>query len=235
MATRLKDPAVAVPVAGTTVLGAAALYYYHITLELIGIGGLRCESRSLLAPCMAAMADHYPAVYLTSCLYGTSCDCSWSLYSELSKYDSPQAAVAAWGAALSKLASASPAKRLAANSQGKGSSSSKAPSPADKAAQQQAAAAAAAVIASMPPGVVAPKLPPPPGLSKPEDVLARVAQAREAQASQTTKVKTTSASSNGSGSSSGSNGSASSSVATAEPQAKAVADAKTATVAEMQP
>jgi hypothetical protein len=32
---------VAVPVASTTVVGAAAIYYYHITLELIGIAGLR--------------------------------------------------------------------------------------------------------------------------------------------------------------------------------------------------
>uniref|UniRef100_A0A6T8TBB3 Rhodanese domain-containing protein n=1 Tax=Chlamydomonas leiostraca TaxID=1034604 RepID=A0A6T8TBB3_9CHLO len=40
LATRLKDPQVAVPVASTTAVGAVALYNYHVTLQLIALAGM---------------------------------------------------------------------------------------------------------------------------------------------------------------------------------------------------
>lgn len=120
--TRLKDPKVGVPVAGTTALGAVAIYNYHTTLQ-VGLGaGWGCaiccmvlQFSAFRVPCVChpgAAERMHPTMCVHTSVYAQIIGL-WgmglTLFVELFvKYDSPAEAVAAWQDKISKLTAPKP-------------------------------------------------------------------------------------------------------------------------------
>ncbi|KAJ9519938.1 hypothetical protein QJQ45_014668 [Haematococcus lacustris] len=178
--SRLSQPAVAIPVAGTTALGATALYNYHTTLQVIGLAGLSWSAYRQLSQYDSPQAalDAFtsslsrlrpPSPPSTTTTQTSPEEEEEAEEEEEQQQQQQQPPQRGTGPAPSFFASVSQAFRQP--------QALTAPGPAEGVA---AGGKTPAGARALPPGVVAPRLPPPPGTDRAEAVLAAAAAAQAA-------------------------------------------------------